>query len=94
MNLQENRAISIVQNYAVISYDGLYENAIEELSRKMLSFKSSLLRANISCSILNEDELYNLIYRELNKNSTLDISKLKQGGKNIYVGKKQKSKRN
>lgn len=93
-NLQENRAISIVQNYAVISYDGLYENAIEELSRKMLSFKSSLLRANISCSILNEDELYNLIYRELNKNSTLDISKLKQGGKNIYVGKKQKSKRN
>lgn len=90
-NLMENRTISVVKNYAIISYDGLYENAIEELNRKALSFKGNLLRAKIECEILTEDELYNLIYRELNKNSALNISKLKEGG-NLYVGKKQKSK--
>ena len=88
----ENRTISVVKNYAVISYDGLYENAIEELNRKSLSFKSNLLRAKIVCEVLNEDELYNLIYRELNKNEALNINSLKKGGKNLYVGKKQKTK--
>lgn len=91
-NLMENRTISVVKNYAIISYDGLYENAIEELNRKSSSFKGNLLRAKIVCEILNEDDLYNLIYRELNKNSALNISSLKEGGKNLYVGKKQKRK--
>lgn len=91
-NLMENRTISVVKNYAIISYDGLYENAVEELHRKSNSFKGNLLRAKIVCEILDEDELYNLIYRELNKNSALNISSLKEGGKNLYVGKKQKRK--
>jgi hypothetical protein len=91
-NLMENRTISVVKNYAIISYDGLYENAVEELNRKSTSFKGNLLRAKIVCEILNEDNLYNLIYRELNKNSALNISPLKEGGKNLYVGKKQKRK--
>lgn len=91
-NLMENRTISVVKNYAVISSDLTYENAIDDLNRKSLSFKGSLLRAKIVCEILNEEELYNLIYRELNKNSALNISKLKEGGKNLYVGKKQKKK--
>ena len=73
-NLMENRSISIIRNYAIISYDGLYEDAIEELNRKATSFKGNLLRAKIVCEVLNEDELYNLIYRELNKNSTINIS--------------------
>lgn len=91
-NLMENKTVSIIRNYAVISYDGLYENAIEELNRKSMSFIGNLLRAKIMCEILNEDELYNLLYRELNKNSGLNISNLKEGGKNLYVGKKQKRK--
>ena len=91
-DLMENRTISVVKNYAIISYDGLYEDAIEELNRKSISFKGNLLRAKIVCEILDEDELYNLIYRELNKNSALNISKLKEGGKKLYVEKKQKTK--
>ena len=93
-SLMENRTISVVKNYAIISYDGLYENAIEELNRKSTSFIGNLLRAKIMCEILNEDEIYNLIYRELNKNSALNISSLKEGGKNLYVGKKQTTKSN
>ncbi len=91
-NLMENKTISVVKNYAIISYDGLYENAIDELNRKTNLFKSNLLRAKIICEILTEDELYNLIYRELNKNSALTISNLKKGGENLYVGKVQKTK--
>ena len=91
-NLMENHAISILKNYAVISYDGLYENAIQELDRKSSSFKGNLLRAKIACELLDEDELYNLIYRELNKNSSMNISALKNGGEKLYVGKKQKNK--
>lgn len=91
-NLMENRSISVIKNYAIISYDGLYENAKQELDRKSNSFKGNLLRAKIVCQTLTEDDLYNLIYRELNKNSALNISPLKEGGKNLYVGKKQKRK--
>ena len=92
--LMENRSISVVKNYAIISYDGTYDKALEELNRKVMSFTGNLLRAKIICEVLNEDELYNLIYRELNKNSAINISNLKEGGKNLYVGKKQKAKRN
>ena len=92
--LMENRSISVVKNYAIISYDGLYENAVDELNRKANSFKSNMLRAKIVCEILNEDEIFDLIYRELNKNSALSIYPLKEGGKNLYVGKKQKNRRN
>lgn len=91
-NLMENRSISVVKNYAIISYDGLYDNAIQELDRKSNLFKGNLLRAKIVCETLSEDDLYNLIYRELNKNSALNISPLKEGGKNLYVGKKQERK--
>ena len=92
-NLMENRTISVVKNYAIISYDGLYENAIDELNRKSISFKGNLLRAKIVCEILTKDEIQDLIYRELNKNSSQSISHLQKGGKHLYVGKKQKTKR-
>lgn len=92
-HLMENRTISVVKNYAIISYDGLYENAPDELNRKAMSFKGNLLRAKIICEILTKDEIDNLIHRELNKNSSQNISKLQKGGKNLYVGKKQKQKR-
>ncbi len=90
-NLMENRTISVAKNYAIISYDGLYENAVQEL-RENRTLLGNLLRAKIVCETLSEDNLYNLIYRELNKNAALNISSLKEGGKNLYVGKKQKRK--
>lgn len=90
--IMNNRLISIVKNYVIISYDGLYENAIEELNQKANLFKGNLIKAKIVCEILNEEEVYNLIHRELNKNSTSNINNLKEGGENLYVGKKQKTK--
>ncbi len=91
--LMESNKVSIIKNYVVISYDGLYKNAINELDRKYLLLKNNLLRAKITCNLLSQSELYNLIYRELNKNSTLKIDNFLQGGENLYVGKKEKKTR-
>lgn len=93
-NLMDNKVISIIKNYAIISYDGMYETATEELTMNASLFKANLLSANIICETLSEDELYNLIYRELNKNSVVNISLLKEGVKNLYVKKKQRKTRN
>ena len=90
-NLEENRSISIIKNYAIISYDGNLKEAEDELNRKIVSLKNSLLRAKISCKVLNESEIYNLIYRELNKNSFYKIDNLDIKGENLYVSKKEKN---
>lgn len=92
-NLMENRSISVVKNYAIISYDGYYENAFDELNRRVANFKGSLLRAKIQCEVLEENEIYNLIYQELNKNSNVKIDSLLKGSEKLYVGKKQKIKK-
>ncbi len=92
-NLMKNRSISVIKNYAIISYDGYYENAVDELNRRVSNFKGNLLRAKIQCEVLKEDELYNLFYRELNKNSNSKIDLLKGGCEKLYVGKNKKKKR-
>lgn len=92
-NLMNNRSISVINNYAIISYDGYYENAIDELSRRVSSFKSNLLRAKVQCEVLEENEIYNLFYRELNKNSNSKIDLLKGGCDKLYVEKSKKKKR-
>lgn len=85
--LMENRSISVVKNYAIISYDGLCDNAEQELNGYISTFKANIATAKVECEVLNEDSLYDLIYRELNKNSALAISMLKKGGEKLYVGK-------
>lgn len=91
-NLMQNRSISVIKNYAIISYDGYYENAIDELNRRVSNFKGNLLRAKIQCEVLSENEIYNLFYRELNKNSNSKIDFLKEGCEKLYVGKNKKRK--
>ena len=92
-NLMENRNITVVRNYAIISYDGLFEDAQVELMRHCNSFKGNLLRAKVQTELLEEIDLYNLLFRELNKNSKVKLDKLNTGGENLYVGKIKKSKK-
>ncbi|MDO5555214.1 MAG: hypothetical protein Q4G09_00740 [Clostridia bacterium] len=91
-NLMENRNISVIKNYAIISYDGLYTNAIDEISRRINSFKGNLLRAKIQSDLLDENELNNLIFRELNKGSKVKIEN-NEGGLVLYVNKKSKNRK-
>lgn len=91
--LMENRNITVIRNYAIISYNGLFEDAQTELIRLCNSFKSNLLRAKIQTELLEEIDLYNLIFRELNKNSKVKLDLLNTGGENLYVGKTKKDKK-
>lgn len=91
--LMDNRVVSIIKSYAIISYDGVYDNARNELNRQVMSFKNSMLDANISCEELSENEIFDLLYRELNKNSVNIISNLKEGGTSLYGRKKAKEER-
>ena len=88
--LMEDRNITVIRNYAIISYDGLFEDAQTELIRLYNFFKSNLLRAKIQTELLEEIDLYNLIFRELNKNSKVKLENI--GGENLYVGKTKKNK--
>lgn len=92
-SLMDNRNITVVRNYAIISYDGFFEDAQNELLRLCNSFKNNLLRAKVQVELLEEKELYNLIFRELNKNSKVKLDSFKEGGKNLYVGKTKKTKK-
>lgn len=89
--LMEDRNITVIRNYAIISYDGLFEDAQTELIRLCNSFKSNLLRAKIQTELLEKIDLYNLIFRELNKNSKVKLENI--GGENLYVGKTKKNKK-
>ena len=90
-NMMENMDTSINRNYIILSYDGLYEDAIKELNRRISNVRTSLARAKIQCELLNDEDIYNLLYKELNKNS--NIIKMNFRKEELYVKPKEKSKR-
>ena len=90
-NMMENMDTAINKNYIILSYDGLFEDAIKELNRRIANLKTSLSRAKIQCELLNDEDIYNLLYKELNKNS--NIIKMDFRKEELYIGKKEKSKR-
>ena len=89
--MMENMDTAINKNYIILSYDGLYEDAIKELNRRIANLKTSLSRAKIQCELLSDEDIYNLLYKELNKNS--NIIKMDFRKEELYVDKKEKSKK-
>ena len=90
-DMMENMDTAINRNYIIISYDGLYEDTIKELNRRIVNVKTSLSRAKIQCELLNDEDIYNLLYKELNKNS--NIIKMDFRKEELYVNKKEKRRR-
>ena len=90
-NMMQNMDTSINRNYIILSYDGLYEDAIRELNRRITNLKTSLSRIKIQCELLNDEDIYNLLYKELNKNS--NIIRMNFGKEDLYVKQKEKTKR-
>lgn len=92
-NIMKNKSLKIVANYAIISNFTTATQNIDEIERKVKNFKNSLIRANINCEVLEERDLYDLLYREFNKNGLNKIENLLDGEEKIYVTKKEKSGR-
>ena len=90
-SMMQNMDTSINRNYIILSYDGLYEDAIKELNRRITNLKTSLSRIKIQCELLNDEDIYNLLYKELNKNS--NIIRMNFGKEDLYVKQKEKTKR-
>lgn len=90
-DMMENMDTAINRNYIIISYDGLYEDTIKELNRRIVNVKTSLSRAKIQCELLNDEDIYNLLYKELNKNS--NIIKMDFRKEELYVDRKEKRRR-
>ena len=90
-DMMENMDTAINRNYIIISYDGLYEDAIKELNRRIANVKTSLSRAKIQCELLNDEDIYNLLFKELNKNSNIIKMNLKK--EELYVDRKEKRRR-
>lgn len=91
VNMMEEMNTSINRNYIIVSYDGLYEEATKELNRKISNLKANLSSAKIQCELLNDEEIYNLLYKELNKNS--NIIKMNFAKEGLYVKQKEKNNR-
>ena len=91
VNMMEQMNTSINRNYIIVSYDGLYEDATKELNRKISNLKENLSSAKIQCELLNDEEIYNLLYKELNKNS--NIIKMNFAKEGLYVKQKEKNNR-
>lgn len=91
VNMMEKMNTSINRNYIIVSYDGLYEDATKELNRKISNLKANLSSAKIQCEMLNDEEIYNLLYKELNKNS--NIIKMNFAKEGLYVKQKEKNNR-
>ena len=72
-------------------FKDLYEDAIKELNRRITNLRTSLSRVKIQCELLNDEYIYDLLYKELNKNS--NIIKMNFGKEELYVDKKEKAKR-
>lgn len=91
VNMMEQMNTSINRNYIIVSYDGLYEDATKELNRKISNLKENLSSAKRQCELLNDEEIYNLLYKELNKNS--NIIKMNFAKEGLYVKQKEKNNR-
>lgn len=86
-SMMENMDTSINRSYIILSYDGLYSDALKELNRKIINLKTNLSRIKIQCELLNDEDIYNLLYKELNKNS--NIIKMYFGKEELYVKKEE-----
>ena len=79
------------KNYLIISSYETFEKAKNNLTEFYYNLKYGLSNIKISCNMLDDGGIIELIHRELNKNSTESIEKIiKEGGLDIYVTNKEK----
>ena len=91
-NIMQEDNLYVRKNYLIVTSNEPFEKAERELKEFYEDLKYSLSGIKVTVRLLPDIDIIELIYRELNKNSSQNISKLQEGGKNLYVGKKQKAK--
>lgn len=91
-NIMQEENLYVRKNYLIVTSNDIYEKAKADLKEFYYGLKYSLSHIKVTSKILSDEEIIELIYRELNKNCDDKVSKIVQkGGLDFYVqGKKRK----
>ncbi|MCI9064129.1 MAG: hypothetical protein HFJ17_05965 [Clostridia bacterium] len=78
------------KNYLIVSSNETLQKAQQELQDIYYNIKYSFSNINIATKLLSDEEIIELIYKELNKNSPEKIKNIiDKGGMDFYVGAKE-----
>ena len=81
------------KNYLIITSNEIYQKSKTELLEFGNNIKHGLLNIKIKSKILSDEDIIELIYRELNKNSNEKINNIiDKGGLDFYVQGKNREK--
>lgn len=90
--IMQSENLYVRKNYLIFSSFEAKDKARSDLLEFYVILKKELSKIRISCNILDEGGIIELIHRELNKNATENIENIiMEGGLDIYVkGQKEK----
>jgi len=92
-NIMQEENLYVRKNYLIITSNEIYQKAKTELLEFANNIKHSLSNIKIKSKILSDEDIIELIYRELNKNSNEKINNIKdKGGLDFYVQSKNRKK--
>ena len=89
--MMENRNLYVRKNYILISSNGEFKKAKNDLFAIYENLRFNLLNTKINLEILDDFEIINLLHREFNKNTTIKIDNVfKNGGLELYAKRNEK----
>lgn len=92
-NIMQEENLYVRKNYLIITSNEIYQKAKTELLEFGNNIKHGLLNIKIKSKILSDEDIIELIYRELNKNSNEKINNIiDKGGLDFYVQGKNREK--
>lgn len=92
-NIMQEENLYVRKNYLIITSNEIYQKAKTELLEFANNIKHSLSNIKIKSKILSDEDIIELIYRELNKNSNEKINNIiDKGGLDFYVQSKNRKK--
>ena len=92
-NIMQEENLYVRKNYLIITSNEIYQKSKTELLEFCNNIKHGLLNIKIKSKILSDEDIIELIYRELNKNSNEKINNIiDKGGLDFYVQGKNREK--
>lgn len=91
-NIMQEENLYVRKNYLVVTSDEAFEKATLELKEFYDDLKYSFASIKVPIKLLDDMDIVELIYRELNKNANENLKNIiKEGGLDFYVKAKGKA---
>lgn len=93
-NIMQEENLYVRKNYLIITSNQSLEKAEMELKETFNNIQYQLYNIRVMTKMLSDEDILELIYRELNKNSNMKIDNImKKGGLDFYVKARSQEKR-